>query len=66
MEWGNHPWNCGANALEMIHNLQIDLTNDDSDGGKFAHNACGCGFVTVHKPRLGYILTHGNFEFVLK
>ena len=51
MEWGNHPWNCGANALEMIHNLQIDLTtNDDSDGGKFVHTACVCGFVIVLSP----------------
>ena len=29
MEWGNHPWNCGVNALEMIHNLQIDLVKID-------------------------------------
>ena len=51
MEWGNHPWNCGANALRMIHNLQIDLTNDDFDGGKFMHNARVCGFVIVLSPR---------------
>ena len=55
MEWGNHPWNRGANALEMIHNLQIDLTNDDSDGGKFVHNACVCGFVTVLSPRFYHV-----------
>ena len=55
MEWGNHPWNCGANALEMIHSLQIDLTNDDSDGGKFVHNACVCGFVIVLSPRFYHV-----------
>ena len=35
MGWGSHPWNCGANALETIHNHQIDLTNDESIDGKF-------------------------------
>ena len=55
MEWGNHPWNRGANALEMIHSLRIDLTNDDSDGGNFVHNACVCGFVIVLSPRFYHV-----------
>ena len=51
MEWGNHPWNCGANALQVIHDLQNDLTGDDCDDGKCVDHACVCGFVIVLSPR---------------
>ena len=51
MEWDNHPWNRGANALQTYHNLQINLTGEDSDDGKFVHHACVCGSVTVLSPR---------------
>lgn len=39
MESGYHAWNHGANALETLQKFQIDLTNEDSDDGKFLPNA---------------------------